>query len=96
MQAAYAAAGITISRTTYDQVRDGAAVPDLAHLNPGDLVLIPGSDGTMSAPGHVGMFVGTDSGGTGYVLHAPYTGTYIQVARLAAFGPIAALRRIAP
>lgn len=98
MQAAYAAAGITISRTTYDQVHDGTAVPDTAALRPGDLVLIPGSGdgGTMSSPGHVGIFIGNDAHGIGYVLQAPYTGTYIQVTPLSEFQPIAALRRIVP
>jgi len=96
MQAAYAAAGVTISRTTYDQVNDGTAVPDTAHLHPGDLVLIPGSDGTMTSPGHVGMFIGTDTHGTGLVLQAPSTGDYIKVTPLPYFQPIAALRRIVP
>lgn len=52
--AAYASAGVTIPRTTFAEwsglhhVRPG-------HEQPGDLVLIVGSDGTWTNPGHVGI-----------------------------------------
>jgi cell wall-associated NlpC family hydrolase len=58
MQAAYAAAGIPISRSTATQVHDGTPVPGLGQLTPGDLLLIPGADGTPAHPGHVGMYAG--------------------------------------
>jgi cell wall-associated NlpC family hydrolase len=58
MQAAYAAAGIPISRSTATQVHDGTPVPGLEQLTPGDLLLIPGADGTPAHPGHVGMYAG--------------------------------------
>jgi len=93
VQAAYAAAGITLPRTTFEQVGVGAAVYDPAALQPGDLVFIAGSDGTDTAPGHVGLYLGTVNG-VGYVLHAPYTGTTVQVNPLTEFGPLAALRRV--
>ena len=93
VQAAYAAAGVTLPRTTFEQVGVGAAVYDPAALQPGDLVFIAGSDGTDTAPGHVGIYLGTVNG-VGYVLHAPYTGTTVQVNPLTGFGPLAALRRV--
>lgn len=58
MQAAWAYAGVGISRTTYTQVHDGVAVGSLAQVRPGDLVFIPGADGTPTNPGHVGMYIG--------------------------------------
>ena len=93
VQAAYAAAGIALPRTTFEQIGVGAAVYDPVALQPGDLVFIAGSDGTDTAPGHVGIYLGTVNG-VGYVLHAPYTGTTVQVNPLTGFGPLAALRRV--
>lgn len=74
MMKAYEAAGITITRTTFSQVSDGAAVPSAAQLLPGDLIFTAGSDGTRSNPGHVGMYLGSD-----LVLDAPQTGKNIQI-----------------
>ncbi|MEU2854578.1 NlpC/P60 family protein [Streptomyces syringium] len=68
MQQAYQAAGVTISRTTYTQVTEGQQVSVDAPLA-GDLVFTPGSDGSASSPGHVGMYVGS-----GLVIEAPRTG----------------------
>ncbi|WP_246127428.1 C40 family peptidase [Amycolatopsis rhizosphaerae] len=58
MQAAWAHAGVGISRTTSSQVHDGVAVGSLSSVKPGDLLFIPGADGTPVNPGHVGMYVG--------------------------------------
>jgi cell wall-associated NlpC family hydrolase len=44
---------------------------------PGDLIFIPGSDGTFS-PGHVGMYVGD-----GLLINAPETGEVVQFATVA-------------
>lgn len=79
MAASWAAGGVRISRTTYEEIRDGVAT-DLAHLAPGDLVLTPGSDGTLAAPGHVGMYIGW-----GLVVVAPHTGDVVRVQRLDGF-----------
>lgn len=49
MQQAYKAAGITIPRTTWDQI-DLPIRIDLDHPKPGDLVFNPGSDGNESSP----------------------------------------------
>lgn len=90
-QAAWLRAGVTISRTTDDQIHDGAAT-DRANLQPGDLVLTPGSDGTLALPGHVGMYIGH-----GLVVLAPKTGDVVKVVTYLSFVArgISALRHIA-
>ncbi len=91
MQSAYRAAGISIPRITTDQVNAGRPVKDQALLLPGDLILTPGSDGTMSNPRHVGMYLGQ-----GLIIHAPQTDDVIKITRLSSwFNHIAAIRRIA-
>jgi cell wall-associated NlpC family hydrolase len=92
MQQAYRAAGIVIPRTTHEQVHAGTLVPGTDYLRPGDLILIPGSDGTRTDPGHVGMFIGS-----GLIVQAPKTGDYVKISKLSGwFSQIAAIRRIIP
>lgn len=79
MQTAWQAAGVSISRVTSTQVFDGIAT-DAAHLAPGDLVLTPGSDGSLAAPGHVGMYIGH-----GLVVAAPKTGDVVRITTYASF-----------
>ncbi len=55
---AWAQAGVTLLHYTGDQINEGIAVPSYATISPGDLVLVPGSDGTVVNPGHVGMYLG--------------------------------------
>ncbi|WP_456114795.1 C40 family peptidase [Streptomyces triticirhizae] len=88
MQAAYRAAGVSISRTTYTQIHDGQPVAE-ADIRPGDLVLTGlGPDG----PDHVGMALGQ-----GLVVHAPRTGDVVKVSRLQDWaGQISYIRRIVP
>lgn len=74
MMRAYEAAGITIDRTTYEQVYNGTPVYSASQLKPGDLIFTAGSDGTPTLPGHVGMYLGSD-----LVLDAPRTGKDIQI-----------------
>jgi peptidoglycan DL-endopeptidase CwlO len=91
MVAAWADGGHALSRTTYSQIHDGTPTT-AAQLAPGDLVLTPGSDGTLAAPGHVGMFIGQ-----GLVVEAPHTGDVVNVVTytsLAGAG-VSALRHIA-
>ncbi|MBL7496762.1 C40 family peptidase [Frankia sp. CNm7] len=57
VQAAYRTIGVELPRVTTDQVRAGPRVSGVT-LQPGDLLFIPGTDGTVAAPGHVGMYVG--------------------------------------
>ncbi|MGC0315642.1 C40 family peptidase [Kitasatospora acidiphila] len=86
MQASYRAAGVTLGRTTFDQVIEGQAV-SVDTLKPGDLVFI---EGTPQAPQHVGMFIGS-----GLIVHAPHTGDVVKVSTLADWKPqILAARRV--
>lgn len=55
---AWAAAGDALAHYTGDQLQEGTSVPDPALMSPGDLVLVPGSDGTLALPGHVGIYLG--------------------------------------
>jgi len=73
VQWAYASVGVFIGRSTFSQYKEfdiGRGEP----LLPGDLIFIPGSDGTPTLPGHVMMY---DS--PGKVLQAPFTGEDIGV-----------------
>jgi peptidoglycan DL-endopeptidase CwlO len=79
MQAAWHSGGVQLTRTTYTQVHDGHATTE-AKLSPGDLVFTPGADGTLAAPGHVGMFIGH-----GLVVQAPGTGDVVKVVTYASF-----------
>jgi cell wall-associated NlpC family hydrolase len=73
VQMAYHAAGITLPRTTREQIHTGTAVPDVRDIRPGDLVFIPGSDGTPAAPGHVGLYIGD-----GLIVNAPHAGAQVR------------------
>lgn len=90
VQAAWAAAGIAIPRTTYTQVAVGTPVSSTSTLSPGDLVFIMGSDPQGSLPGHVGIYVGY-----GDLVDAPYTGERVQEISITDWaGEIVAMRRI--
>lgn len=79
MQQAYKADGITLGRTTYDQVTEGTPT-DVAHLVPGDLVF---TEGSPSAPGHVGMYMGD-----GLIINAPHPGAVVDINTLAEWKPL--------
>jgi cell wall-associated NlpC family hydrolase len=69
---AYRAAGILIPRTSQEQWAAGPHIP-ASRVRPGDLVFFAGSDGTMTAPGHVGIVTTP-----GMMIDAPYTGQLIR------------------
>ena len=69
---AYRAAGITIPRTSQQQWAHGPQVP-ASQVQPGDLVFFAGSDGTMTAPGHVGIVTGN-----GTMIDAPMSGQVVR------------------
>ncbi|NBE53960.1 C40 family peptidase [Streptomyces boluensis] len=86
MQQAYKAAGVTLTRTTYTQVKDGKAV-SVDALRPGDLLF---TEGTAAVPEHVGMAIGQ-----GLIVHAPHTGDVVRITTLASWKPqILAARRV--
>jgi cell wall-associated NlpC family hydrolase len=88
---AYRAAGISIPRTTFQQVLVGA--PRLWHWSAGarDLLFSAGSDGTAANPGHVGIYIGS-----GLVIEAPETGEPVMITPLAGYRQqnTVAIRRI--
>ncbi|HUN35142.1 MAG TPA: C40 family peptidase [Trebonia sp.] len=92
MMMAYQAAGISIPRTTFNEVDVGTVVPSLHQLRPGDLIFTPGTDGTRADPGHVGMYIGH-----GLVVQAPESGAHIDIMRLNDYwaANAVAIRRIA-
>ncbi|WUU82303.1 NlpC/P60 family protein [Streptomyces cellulosae] len=65
-QAAWKAAGVSLPRTTYDQVNAGTTVP-VSQAHPGDLVFFY-DDVT-----HVGIYIGN-----GMMIHAPKPGAYVR------------------
>ncbi|MFD4557557.1 C40 family peptidase [Streptomyces sp. NPDC058469] len=86
MQQSYKAAGLTLTRTTYTQVKEGKPV-SVDALEPGDLVF---TEGTAQVPEHVGMFIGQ-----GLIINAPHTGDVVRIATLASWKPqILAARRV--
>jgi hypothetical protein len=92
VQQAYRHGGVSLPRTTDQQVHAGTPITGAAHLKPGDLIFIPGGDGSMSDPGHVGLYIGS-----GLIVHAPRTGDVVKIRSLAgSVNQIAAIRRVVP
>jgi cell wall-associated NlpC family hydrolase len=79
VQYVWAKKGVNLPRTTYDQIKVGQKVSNLAQARPGDL-LFPHS-------GHVMMYLGN-----GRAIHAPRTGEKIQYADASARSYIAIRR----
>jgi cell wall-associated NlpC family hydrolase len=71
---AYRAAGVNIARTSQAQWASEQRVP-ASQVQPGDLVFFAGADGTVKAPGHVGLVIGN-----GKMIEAYATGVPIRVA----------------
>lgn len=92
--AAWAQAGVLLDRWTGSQVNAGAPVAHPAGMSPGDLILVPGDDGTLAAPRHVGMYIGY-----GLVVNAADPTEGIRVQTFADFvrvgGGLSTIRHIA-
>lgn len=88
VQKALASAGVSIPRTTYDQVKGGINV-DPANIQPGDLIFYQGLDenGIWRDFGHVTMAIGG-----GMQVEAPRTGELVQTNPIR-FSAIQAVRR---
>jgi peptidoglycan DL-endopeptidase CwlO len=85
VQHVYGDLGITLPRTSQEQVNVGTPVASVAEAQPGDLVFFePGPSG----PGHVGIYIGN-----GQMIDAPHTGTDVQIQSV---GQPTAIRRILP
>lgn len=76
VQYVYGLKGKQVPRTTQEQFRALQAV-NPGSLQPGDLVYFAGSDGTVSNPGHVQMYIGH-----GQVISAPHTGDVVHISNL--------------
>ena len=76
---AYAQLGISLPHSSYAMWNMGVPVPE-DQLQPGDLVFFNGL-------GHVGLYVGG-----GYFVHAPHTGTFVQVSPLSSDSYVGARR----
>jgi cell wall-associated NlpC family hydrolase len=70
---AYRSAGVNIARTSQQQWKTLPHVP-AAQVLPGDLVFFAGSDGTPTAPGHVGLVISKNT-----MIEAYATGTPVRV-----------------
>lgn len=88
VQYVYGQLGVSLPRTSQQQATVGTPVASLADAQPGDLVFFPGSDGTASSPGHVGIYIGN-----GQMIDAPYTGTTVQIQPV---GQPSEIRRVLP
>lgn len=88
--AAWSYAGVQLPHYTVGQYQVGVAVAGPSLLSPGDLIFIPGSDGSLNPPNpqHVGMYIGD-----GYVIEAPETNEVVKIVPLGQFTPIIGIRR---
>ncbi|MGK0467510.1 NlpC/P60 family protein [Clostridium sp.] len=68
-QYVYAHFGVSVGRTTFDQIKDGVQV-SRENLQAGDLVFF----GTYANPHHMGIYVGNNN-----YMHAPQTGDVVKV-----------------
>ncbi|CCH88528.1 putative peptidase [Modestobacter italicus] len=97
--AAWAAAGVALPHLAAGQTRSGVPEPtNLSQAVAGDLVMIPGADGTAAAPGHVGMVAGYVDAPDGrhlYLVQAPMTGVPVEVTEATRWdGQVVAVRHI--
>ncbi|MGH9088328.1 MAG: C40 family peptidase, partial [Acidimicrobiales bacterium] len=76
-QAAYAAAGISIPRTSEAQWSALPHVP-LDQIQPGDLIFFNPGEFLPGLPGHVGIYIGSDE-----MVDAPHSGADVEIANLA-------------
>ncbi len=81
----YGQQGITIPRTTYEQVKAGAPVAK-SQLKPGDILFF---EPTKKGPGHEGLYLGN-----GKFIEAPHTGANIRISLLAVRSDYVTARRI--
>ena len=74
VQYLYAQAGVSLGRTTNDQVKQGSRVDKVADLLPGDVVFFSRGGGDMH---HEGLYIGG-----GQFIHAPHTGDVVKISSL--------------
>lgn len=89
VQYVFAKNGKSIPRTSQEQFKAGTAVSKNS-LQAGDVVFFKGSRGSMSSPGHVGIYIGN-----GQYIQAPQTGSVVKISDLDARSDFAGARRYA-
>ena len=81
--ASWATAGVALPHLASGQTAFGTPEPtNLTQALGGDLVMIPGADGTAALPGHVGMVAGYVDATDGrhlYIIQAPMTGLSVEL-----------------
>jgi cell wall-associated NlpC family hydrolase len=91
--AAWAQAGVSLLHSTLDQVTEGSARTTRS-IGPADLVLVSGDGGSLAAPEHVGLYIGS-----GLVLNAADEAIGIRVQSFDSFVQVghglSAIRHIA-
>jgi cell wall-associated NlpC family hydrolase len=97
--AAWAAAGAALPHQAAAQTTSGVPSPtNLSQAVAGDLVMIPGAEGTAARPGHVGMVAGYVDAPDGrhlYLIQAPMTGIPVELTEATRWqGQIVAVRHI--
>jgi hypothetical protein len=97
--AAWAAAGVALPHSAAAQTTSGVPSPTNRSLAvAGDLVMIPGADGTAARPGHVGLVAGYVDASNGrhlYLVQAPMTGIPVELTDATRWqGQIVAVRHI--
>lgn len=75
VQQAYQHFGLSVARTTYDQIGQGKAI-GMSDLAPGDMIFFDTDKGS-AGPDHVGIYIGG-----GKFIHAPRPGKGIEIADL--------------
>ncbi|NUU20920.1 MAG: transglycosylase SLT domain-containing protein [Streptomycetaceae bacterium] len=79
MKYAWAAAGVNLPRTTYDQVHFGTPVARLEDIQPGDLIF---SRGNADSPEHVAMYIGGNQ-----FIEAPKSGFPVRIRPMSELAP---------
>jgi cell wall-associated NlpC family hydrolase len=98
--AAWATAGVALPHLAAGQTAYGTAEPtNLSQAVGGDLVMIPGSDGTAANPGHVGMvagYVDKPDGRHLFIIQAPMSGMPVELTEATEWtGQVVDVRHIA-
>lgn len=84
VQRVYKDLGIDVPRVTYDQVKAGTAVPNIAAAKPGDLLFMRNVE-------HVGIYMGN-----GQYIHAPAPGQSVRIDAIPAGAVFDKIARIIP
>jgi len=85
VQWSWGKAGVSIGRSTWDQLADHLPSVTLSSIQPGDLVFYEGG-------AHVGMYIGTVRG-VPTIIQAPETGQVVDEVPIQSDGPIYGIRR---